>query len=355
MSNTLFSPITIGHMKLKNRVVMAPMTRSRAINGIPNAIMAQYYGERATAGLIITEGVAPSPNGSGYARIPGLWSEEHINGWKLVTDSVHKNGGLIFSQIMHTGRASHADNMTEGSEIVAPSAIKLSGEIYTDSKGLQSYPEPKAMTLEDIKQAQNEFVQAAVNAIKAGFDGVEIHGANGYLIDQFLNIATNQRTDEYGGSLENRNRFLTELLSMMTEAIGADKIGLRVSPFGVFNDMGVADDIHEQYAALTQIASDLKIAYIHVVDLESMGASHIPSSIKQKIRETFDGAYILSGGYDKAKANQDLDGNLGELVAFGRPFISNSNLVEKLQNDMELTSPNPDTFYTPGEEGYLGY
>jgi len=355
MSNKLFSPINIGQMELKNRVVMAPMTRSRAINNIPNAIMAQYYGERASAGLIITEGIAPSPNGCGYARIPGLWSEEQIEGWKSVTDKVHQEGGLVFAQIMHTGRVSNKENMSENAIVLAPSAIKLSGEIYTDSKGLLPYEEPKAMTLDELKQTQQEYVQASINAIKAGFDGVEIHGANGYLVDQFLNTASNQRTDDYGGNFENRNRFLIELLEQVVEAIGADKVGLRISPYGVFNDMGNSDDIHEQYTAITEYANELNLAYVHMVDLESMGASHIPSSIKQQIRSTFNGPYILSGGYDKNSAEKDLELNLGELVAFGRPFISNSNLVERLQKDIELTPLDPDTFYTPGEEGYLGY
>ncbi len=355
MSNKLFSPIQLGHMKLKNRIVMAPMTRSRAINNIPNAIMAQYYGERASAGLIVTEGVAPSADGCGYARIPGLWSEEQINGWKSVTDNVHNKGGLIFAQIMHTGRASHKANMANGTTIMAPSAVKLSGEIYTDTNGLMAYETPKAMTLQDIEQTQKDYVQASINAIKAGFDGVEIHGANGYLIDQFLNVASNQRTDHYGGAFENRNRFLTELLEQIVIAIGADKVGLRISPFGVFNDMGTSDDIHEQYTALAKTSNRLNLAYIHMVDLESMGASHIPASIKQQIRSTFNGSYILSGGYDKNSAEKDLELNQGELVAFGRPFISNSNLVERLEQGIELTPLNPDTFYTPGEEGYLGY
>lgn len=355
MTKTLFSPINIGQMELKNRIVMAPMTRSRAINNIPNSIMAEYYGERASAGLLITEGVAPSPNGCGYARIPGLWTDEQISGWTEVTSKVHANGGKIFAQIMHTGRASHLENMLNGTTIMAPSAVKLSGEIYTDSKGLLPYELPKEMSLEDIKNTQNEYVQAAINAIKAGFDGVEIHGANGYLIDQFLNISSNQRTDEYGGNFKNRNRFLNELLTSVVEAIGSDKVGLRISPYGTFNDMSSANDIDGQYIEISQKANTLNLAYLHVVDLETMGANPIPSSIKKKIRQTFNGVYILSGGYNKDNAEEDLNNNLGELVAFGRPFISNPNLVEKLDLNIELSPPNPETFYTPGSEGYLGY
>lgn len=355
MSNLLFSPFKLGPLELKNRIVMAPMTRSRAINNIPNAIMAQYYGDRASAGLLITEGVAPSENGCGYARIPGLWSEDQLKGWKEVTTAVHNKGGKIFAQIMHTGRASHLENMNANTVILAPSAVKLTGEIYTDSKGLLPYETPKAMNIEEIKTAQQEFVQASINAIKAGFDGVEIHGANGYLIDQFLNHASNQRTDDYGGNYTNRNRFLVELLEQVTKAIGSDKVGLRVSPYGQFNDMGISEDIHDQYQSISETANNLNLAYIHMVDMEALGAGQIPSTVKQKVRNAFKGTYILSGGYTREKAEEDLKESLGELVAFGRPFISNPNLVERLEHNIELTQPNPETFYTPGEKGYLDY
>src|SRR5512143_2148988 len=235
MSDTLFSSTTLGKLQLKNRIVMAPMTRSRAVGNIPNELMARYYSMRADAGLIISEGVSPSPNGLGYARIPGLFSEAQVQGWKLVTNAVHQAGGKIFAQLMHTGRVSHPANMPSGSKVLAPSAIALPGEIWTDSHGLQPYPVPKAMIETDITQAIAEFAAAAKNCIEAGFDGIELHGANGYLIDQFLNTATNQRNDHWGGSIGYRIHFAVEVAKACAAAIGAERIGMRISPYNVFN------------------------------------------------------------------------------------------------------------------------
>lgn len=348
----LFTEAKLGKLNLKNRVVMAPMTRSRAVAGQPTEIMAEYYGARASAGLIITEGIAPSANGLGYARIPGLFNSEHVRGWQAVTAAVHKGGGKIFAQLMHTGRASHAANMLPGSQIVAPSALALTGKIWTDTEGEQAYSTPKEMSLSEVKAAISEYVTASKFAIDAGFDGVELHAANGYLMEQFLNPAANKRSDEFGGTPEGRQKFVLEVASEAAKVIGADRIGVRISPYGVFNDMGPFDGIDEFYVDLMKKLSALGIAYIHVVDHSSMGAPAVSTDLKQKIRDSFKGLYILSGGYDAARANVDLSEGRGDLVAFGRPFIANPDLVEKLKTGAPLKAADHTKFYTPGPDGY---
>lgn len=351
----LFSKYTLGNIELNNRIVMAPMTRSRAAGNIPNDLMATYYEQRSTAGLLITEGVSPSPNGLGYSSIPGIYSDAQVEGWRKVTDAVHKKGGRIFAQFMHTGRVGHPDNVPAGAEILGPSAIGLTGQMYTDQKGMQPFPVPREMTLQDIETAQNEYVQAAINAIEAGFDGVELHGANGYLICQFLNTASNQRTDHYGGSAENRNRFALEVAQKVVDAIGAEKTAIRISPYGVSNEMAIFEGIEEQYEQLVVGLNKLNLVYVHVVDHSAMGAPVVPDSMKTKIRQAFKGTIILSGGFDKEKAETALQEGKGELVAFGRPFISNPDLVCRLENNLPLTSPDTATFYAGGEKGYTDY
>lgn len=355
MSNTLFTPITLGKLQLKNRVVMAPMTRSRAAGNVPNELMEKYYSLRADAGLVITEGTSPSQNGLGYARIPGLFSDEQVQGWRRVNDGVHAAGGKIFVQLMHTGRVSHPANMAAGAKIIAPSALALSGDMWTDSSGMQPYPVPIEMNEADIASAIAEFAHAAKLAIQAGFDGVELHAANGYLIDQFLNKATNQRTDRWGGSIENRIRFAVEVAKASAAAIGAERIGMRISPYGAFNGAAPDVEMDAMYLRLVEELNKLGLVYIHVVDHSSMGAPEVSPALKAKIRSTFKGRYILSGGYDAARANADLDTDRGDLVAFGRPFISNPDLVQKLQSSAALTAPDFNTFYTPGEKGYTDY
>jgi len=355
MTQTLFTPITLGKLQLNNRVAMAPLTRCRAIGNVPNELMEKYYTQRASAGLLISEGVAPSANGMGYARQPGLFTPEQIEGWKHVTAGVHAVGGKIFAQLMHDGRVSHPANMLVGAKIVAPSAIAAPGQMWTDSDGLQDYPIPNVMTEDDIQQAITEFATAAKNAITGGFDGVELHGANGYLIEQFLNTASNQRTDRWGGSVENRIRFAVEVAKATVAAIGAEQVGMRISPYGVFNGSVADADMDAMYERLIAELNLLGTIYIHVVDHSAMGAPEVSPTLKASIRANFKGKYILSGGYDAARANADLDANHGDLVAFGRPFISNPDLVHKLQNGTELTAPDFDTFYTPGEKGYTDY
>jgi N-ethylmaleimide reductase len=355
MTQTLFTPTTLGNLQLKNRVAMAPMTRCRAPGNVPNELMAKYYAMRAEAGLIIAEGTSPSPNGLGYARMPGLFDEAQVQGWKLTNDAVHAAGGKTFVQLMHTGRMSHAANMAAGTRIVAPSALAGPGEMWTDSSGMQALPVPEAMSEADIAQTIAEFANSAKLAIEAGFDGVELHGANGYLIDQFFNTATNQRTDRWGGSIENRIRFAVEVAKAAVAAIGAERIGMRISPYGAFNGTAPDAEMDAMYLRLVEELNKLGLVYIHIVDHSSMGAPEVSPTLKANIRSAFKGRYILSGGYDAARANVDLDADRGDLVAFGRPFISNPDLVQKLRSGAALTPPDFNTFYTPGEKGYTDY
>ena len=356
MTASLFDTTQLGALRLANRVVMAPMTRSRATSDhVPNALMATYYAQRASAGLIITEGTSPSPNCLGYARIPGLYSAGQIAGWQQINTAVHAAGGRTFVQLMHTGRVSHPANMPAGARVLAPSAIRLSGEIWTDTQGMQPYAIPEAMTESDIATAIEEYAAAAKNAIAAGFDGIELHAANGYLIEQFLNTASNQRTDQWGGSVENRIRFAVAVARASAAAIGAERIGMRISPYGVFNGMTPDAEIEAMYEQLIHALNDIGLAYIHIVDHSAMGAPEVSPDLKSRIRHLFKGKYILSGGYDLARASADLAANRGDLVAFGRPFISNPDLVRKLQTGEALTPWDMSTFYTPGEQGYTDY
>lgn len=353
--NPLFASTKLGKLNLANRVVMAPLTRSRAIGSVPNELMAKYYSDRATAGLIITEGTSPSPNGLGYARIPGLFNQQQVDGWKRVTDKVHAAGGKIFVQLMHCGRVSHPLNLPSGARILAPSVVAAPGQMWTDQKGQQDFLAPQEMSESEIQNAIQEYATSAKLAVQAGFDGVELHGANGYLIDQFLNSVSNQRKDKWGGSVENRVRFAVEVAKASAAAIGADRLGMRISPYGVFNGMGPDEKMDDLYAQLSIELNKIGFIYIHVVDHSSMGAPPVSPAVKAKIRDLFKGAYILSGGYDAAKAKADLETRKGDLVAFGRPFISNPHLVEKMKTGQPLVAPDANTFYTPGEKGYTDY
>lgn len=356
MYPTLFSSFDLGRLTLPNRMVMAPMTRSRAdAEHVPTEIMAEYYAQRASGGLLVTEGVAPSPNGCGYARIPGLWSEAQVAAWEKVTDAVHAKGGRIAAQIMHTGRVGHPHNMPEGAEILAPSESTLSGEMYTDEQGPQPYPSAKEMSEAQIRAAISEYATAAKNAIDAGFDMVEIHGANGYLVDQFLSPCTNLRDDIWGGSTENRTRFALEVAKAIVAAIGADKVGIRLSPGGVFNDIQPWPELEDDFVWLAGELGKLELAYLHIVDHSGMGAPAPPEGIKQAMRRAFDGPLILSGGYSAGRAESELKEELGELVAFGRPWISNPDLPARFQAQAPLNDPDFSTFYTPGAKGYTDY
>jgi N-ethylmaleimide reductase len=355
MEDLLFTPYNLGRITLKNRIVMAPMTRSRAIGNIPNDMMAEFYSQRTDAGLLITEGTSPSPNGLGYARIPGLFSHEQLNGWRKVTSQVHNKDGHIFVQLMHTGRVSHPLNMPPAAKIFSSSAEILKGEMWTDQKQLQPYPVPLEMSYKDIQDTIAEFVKSAKLAVEAGFDGIELHGANGYLIEQFINPTVNKRNDQYGGTIENRIRFVLEIAQKTADVVGGDKLGIRVSPYGAASGMGVYNEIDETYSLLAEKLSALGLVYIHVVDHSSLGAPEVKASVKTAIRKNFKGTIILSGGYDVVKAEQDLKEKKGDLVAFGRYFISNPDLVNKLKHGSHLQVADSNTFYTPGNKGYTDY
>ena len=282
----LYSPTTLGPLKLKNRLVMSPMTRNRATENVPNDLMAESYAQRAVSpGLIITEGTSPSPNGLGYPRIPGIFSAAQVAGWKRVTEAVHAKGTKIFVQLMHTGRVGHANNLPAGASVVGPSAVAAAGEMYTDAEGQKPHPVPKAMTEADIKTAVGEYVQAAKNAVAAGFDGIELHGANGYLIEQFIRPNSNQRTDGYGGPIGNRARFALEVAAAAIAAIGKDKVGIRLSPYGVFNDLPPYPEMEADYTYLARALNGLGSLYIHLVDHSAMGAPVVLQSIKDTFRK----------------------------------------------------------------------
>ena len=349
-------PTSLGKLELLNRIVMAPMTRCRAIANIPNELMAKYYQLRSQVGLIITEGTSPSPNGIGYARMPGIFNDEQVEGWKKVTAAVHGNGGKIFVQLMHCGRISHPLNMAEGTQVLAPSAIKAAGQMWTDAKQLQDFPVPKEMTSQDIITSKAEFVLAAKNAIAAGFDGVELHGANGYLFEEFLSPLSNIRKDNYGGGIANRCRFIIEVANAVTEVIGKEKTAVRLSPYGVASDMPHYPEIEATYDYLSKQLNNLDLIYIHLVDHAAMGAPVVPMGIKKLVRKNFKNALILCGGYNKETAEADIESGLADLIAFGRPFINNPDLVERMSNNWPLSQKlQMDLFYTADEKGYTDY
>jgi N-ethylmaleimide reductase len=355
MGEILFTPYRLGDLELQNHMVMSPMTRNRAIDNIPNDLMVEYYAQRASAGLIITEGTSPSPNGLGYPRIPGIFSEAQTKAWAPIADAAHAGGARIFMQLMHTGRIGHALNLPAGAHVLAPSTVAAAGEMYTDAEGPQPHPLPTAMSAGDIETARQEYVQAARNAVAAGFDGVELHAANGYLLEQFIRPNTNLRTDAYGGAIENRARFVLEVAAAVCEAVGRDKVGIRLSPFGVFNDMPPYDAMEADYAYLTEQLNALGLTYLHIVDHSAMGAPEVPDSMKATMRRLFKRTLILSGGYDAERAERDLAAGKGDLIAVGRPFLANPDLPARWQASAALNEPDFNTFYTPGEKGYTDY
>jgi N-ethylmaleimide reductase len=352
----LFDKFSARSLQLANHMVMAPMTRSRATpQHTPDALMATYYGQRATAGLIISEGTSPSPNGAGYPRIPGLYDKAQADAWKATTEAVHAQGGKIFVQLMHCGRVVHVANLPPGAEVLGPGSAVCPGEMYTDTLGMQPHSAPRAMTGADIAHATQEYVSSAKLALDAGFDGVELHGANGYLIEQFLNPLVNLRSDGYSGSIEGRNRFALEVARATVAAIGRDRVGIRLSPYGVFNGTGEFPEVQAQYFALAKSLSAVGLLYIHLVDHSSMGAPPVPADFKLKLRAAFDGQFILCGGFDHASAEQALRDKRGDLVAFGRPFLANPDLVARMRKDAALNAPDMATFYVPGAKGYTDY
>lgn len=345
---TLFDPITLGDIECANRIFMAPMTRSRAGEGdAPTEMNALYYEQRASAGLIITEGVYPNFDGKGYVRTPGIVTDEQIAGWKLVADAVHAKGGKIVMQIMHCGRVASHHNKPAGSRTLAPSAIQAKGEMYTDAAGMQPNDMPEEMSLAEIEQTIADFGQATKNAMAADCDGVELHCTSGYLPAQFLSTGTNKRSDKYGGSLDNRLRFVTDVLAAMTEAAGAGRVGVRICPGNPFNDLS-DDNPEETFRALITAINPMGLAYLHVIRMKA-GVDNIA------LAADFNGPVILNDSYDLERGNRALDENKADAISFGRHYVANPDLVEKFEKGAELVKPDYKALYTVGPKGYVDY
>jgi len=351
MSNNLFSSIELAGQTLTNRMVMAPLTRNRAPDGIANNMMAEYYSQRAGAGLIISEGTQISQQAVGYPGTPGIYTQQQVDGWKQVTDAVHKKGGRIFAQLWHCGRVSHPD-FHSGKLPVAPSAITPAGEAIT-FEGMKTFVEPRALQASEIPEIIEQYRHAAICAMDAGFDGVEIHAANGYLIDQFIRDGSNQRTDRYGGSLENRTRMLLEIVAAVGNVIGFEKIGVRLSPVNAFNDISDSDP-QTTFNHVTTSLNGLGLAYLHVVEVDMTGTTS-PDVDMQQLREHFDGLYIANGGYDKSRGNTSIAEGRADLVAYGIPFLANPDLPERFRIDSPLNTADQTTFYGGDEHGYTDY
>lgn len=346
----LFEPLRLGDLQLANRVVMGPMTRNRAdVDGTPNAVMRDYYAQRAGAGLIVAEGTWPSAAGQAYCRQPGIVTPAHIEGWRQVTEAVHARGGCIVLQIMHSGRIGSARIKPAGVETVSASALQAQGEIWTDAAGMQPYDVPRALTSDEVRAVVQEHAESARNAMEAGFDGVELHGTSGYLPMQFLCSATNQRDDEYGGTAAHRARFAFECLQAMAQAIGAGRVGLRLNPGNTYNDTA-DDDSAATHAELMRQAAPLGLAYLHVMkapvaDIDAFALA----------RAQFGGPLILNDGFDAASAEQALREGLGEAVSFARHFIANPDLPARWQAGQALSRFDRKTLYTAGPAGYSDY
>lgn len=346
MSN-LNEPLKVGALELPNRIIMAPLTRMRASEGrVPNALMAEYYAQRADAGLIISEATSVTPMGVGYPSTPGIWSEEQIEGWKLITDAVHTKGGRIVLQLWHVGRISHSSYL-DGEQPVAPSAIAAEGRVAV-MRPETAYEVPRALELDEIAGVVADFRDGAKNAKAAGFDGVEIHGANGYLIDQFLSDRSNVRTDAYGGSLENRARLLLEIADAVIEVWGSDRVGVHIAPRGDAHDSLHSNSL-ETFGYVAKELADRKIAFLCAREAE--GAD----SIGPKLKEIFGGVYIGNEGFTPETANDALSRGDYDAIAFGVLYIANSDLVKRIQLSKELNTPNPDTFYGEGAKGYTDH
>lgn len=357
MSHTLFSPIKLGKYQLKNRIFMAPMTRARCgKQGIPTDLVVQYYKQRATAGLIITEATAVDPRGDGWPGAPGIYTDEQEAGWEKVAKAVHHEGGHIFMQIFHMGPAVLSEYIA-GQKPIAASPIAAKGEIPNSSGIPTAFETPEAMTVSQIKHAVNAFATAAKRAITAGFDGVEVHAGNSFLIDSFLRDGTNKRDDAYGGSIENRCRFLFEVVNAVTKEIGADKVGVRFSPTNAI--FGISDsDPAALFTYATKHLSTLDLAYLHILEpangTENFMTSSVPN-IAPLLKKEYSGLFILNGALNQENGQSHLTTGTADAIAFGMPFIANPDLVFRYQHRTELASPDQETFYTDGEEGYTTY
>jgi N-ethylmaleimide reductase len=348
-ATTLFSPYRLGDLELKNRLVMAPMTRSRAVEGnVPNPLAATYYAQRASAGLIVSEATQVSQQGVGYTRTPGIHSAEQVAGWRAITDAVHRAGGTVFLQLWHVGRISHPD-FHSGALPVAPSAIAPIGQVFT-GQGLKPMVAPRALELGELPDIVAQFKAGAENAKAAGFDGVEIHGANGYLLDQFTRDGTNKRTDAYGGELANRVRLPLEVTEAVVGVWGRDRVGYRISPNGSFNSMSDSDPL-QTFTYLTERLNALGIAYLHVVDPIADGAKRLSPILREK----FDRTYIVNGGFDVTAANAAIRRGETDLVAFGVPFLANPDLPKRYRAEAPLNVADTATFYTGEAKGFTDY
>ncbi len=354
-SKDLFSPVKVGPYELRNRIVMAPMTRCRAIEGnVPNPIAATYYQQRATAGLIITEATQVAPEGQGYVSTPGIHSAAQTEGWKKITKAVHDVGGRIYLQLWHVGRISHSLYQPGHALPVAPSAIPMSGNVYTP-EGMRPYETPRALDIAEIPGIVEKFRLGAKNALDAGFDGVEIHGANGYLIDQFLQDGTNKRTDSYGGPIENRARFLLDVTNAVLSVWGAERVGIRLSPNGTFHDMKDSDP-EKTFSYVIRELNKLKLGYLHLRTGTAVEIRHGRAAVPmQTFRPLFSNPIILNDQFNRAKADAAIASGLADLVAFGAVYISNPDLVERFRIGAPITPPDSSTFYTGGEKGYTDY
>ncbi|MFB5642055.1 alkene reductase [Kluyvera ascorbata] len=361
----LFNKYALNDLPLANRIVMPPMTRSRAGAGdVATDMMADYYAQRASAGLIISEGTQISQQGQGYAWTPGMYSEAQIEGWKKVTSAVHQADGKIFAQLWHVGRVSHNVLQPNGAQPVSSSAIQAEGvKVFVDVEGrgpesgvgaMLQHDMPRALRTDEIPAIVNDYAQAARNAIAAGFDGIELHGANGYLINQFIDSQANLRDDEYGGSLQNRLRFMKEVVVAVSEAIGKERVGIRLAPLTTL--MGSRDDTPEAtYLAAASVLSEMGIAYIHIAEADWDDAPVMPAAFKEALRIIFHGTLIYSGKYTKARAEEALAKGWADLIGFGRPFIANPDLPYRLEHDLPLNAPVKEQFFGGGKAGYLDY
>jgi N-ethylmaleimide reductase len=346
----LFSPLTLGALELRNRIIMAPMTRSRAhSNALPSDVMVEYYRQRAGAGLIISEGIAPSADGVGYCRTPGIYSENQVKAWEPVLNAVHSEGGLMVAQLMHVGRVSNLLNKPEGSETVAPSAIAARGDMYTDQQGMVPFDQPRALLSSEISAVVEQYRQATENAYKAGFDGVELHCTSGYLPAQFLSTGSNQRADEYGGSVENRARFVLEVLQAMISVRGPERVGIRICPDNPFNDLQ-DDNPEETFEYLLAQAASMNLAYLHVIRMRSSRVDNLALG-----RRHFAGKLIGNDSYELEGAQAAVSSGELAAVSFARHFIGNPDLVQRWRSGQSLSKFDMATLYTPGADGYTSY
>ncbi|MFO7559736.1 MAG: alkene reductase [Desulfobacterales bacterium] len=351
-SYDMFSPVKIGSLSLKNRLVMAPMTRNRAGEGnVPQDLNATYYAQRAGAGLLITEASQISPQGVGYPGTPGIHTKEQVEGWKKITHAVHEKGGLIFIQLWHVGRISHPSLQPDGAQPVAPSAIKPAGNAFT-LKGLVPFETPRALKTEEIPEIVAQYARAAKLAMDAGFDGVEIHAANGYLIDQFIRDGSNKRKDQYGGSIENRLKLLKEVTEAVTAAIGADRVGVRISPENTFNDMKDSNP-QATFNEAAQMLSSYGLAFLHAVEGDFVTGKRLLNY--HELKTIFGGPYMANGGYDLDRARKSLENKDADLISIGKLFLANPDLVDRFKKKAPLNTPDEATFYGGDATGYTDY